>query len=136
VASDTLFGGTPLLPIHFESDVAKAVFNDLGLSKTRNQMRVSMESRIFTLLEQATPKLLMRWSRQIDVVLVPFLSPSAFREFCSFFCVHLPQAIENMPNTRESVIALARAVHVSKFFNPAALDRIYEALKREGLSKD
>lgn len=124
------------MPVHFESEVAKAVFNDLGPAQPRNAMRAALEARIFSLLEQATPKVLMRWSRQIDVVLVPFLSPAAFREFCSFFCVHLPQAIENMPNTRDSVTALARAVHVSKFINPAALDRIHEALKREGLTRN
>lgn len=136
MAHDPLFGGTPLLPIHFESEVAKAVFNDLNPKATRNFAQNALEARIFSLLEQATPKVLMRWSRQIDIVLVPFLSPAAFREFCSFFCVHLPQAIENMPNTRESVTALARAVHLSKFINPAALDRIYDALQREGLTRE
>lgn len=136
MAADLLFGGTPLLPAHFKSDVAKTVFNDRGRIPIGGSFRVAVENRTFEWLERAQPKIIMRWSAQIDMVIVPILSPSGFRDFCSFLCEHLPQAIENMPHTRDSVTALARAVHLSKFINPAALDRIHEALKREGLTKE
>lgn len=131
---DFLFGGTPLLPAHFESDVAKAVFNDRGRPPIGGAMQAAVENRTLEWLAKANPKAIMRWSRQIDMVVVPMLSPAGFREFCSFLCEHLPQAIENMPNTKDSVTSLARAVHLSKFINSAALDRIHQALRREGLT--
>lgn len=127
-----LFGGTPLIPAHFESAVAKAVFNDLG--QKPHKLLAGIENRILEWLTQAEPKAIMRWSRQIDLLVVPILTAEAFRKLCSFLCEHQPQAIENMPNSREYVVALARAVHLSKFINPAALDRIHNALEREGLA--
>ncbi|WP_371436182.1 hypothetical protein [Polaromonas sp.] len=136
MASDVLFGGTPLLPAHFDSDVAKAVFNDKGRAPIGGGFQVAVENRLLDWLSLASPKLIMRWSHQIDVLIVPILSPSGFRALCSYLCEHLPQAIENMPNTRESVTSLARAVHLSKFINPAALDRLSDALKQEGLAKN
>jgi hypothetical protein len=134
MAADPLFGGTPLLPAHFESDVAKAVFNDKGRPPVVLGFQTAVEGRILDWLTRASPKLIMRWSRQIDVLIVPVLSPHGFRHFCSFLCEHLPQAIGNMPHTLESVTALARAVHLSRMINPAALDRIWEALQKEGLT--
>lgn len=133
--SDVLFGGTPLVAAHFESDVAKAVFNDKGRAVWGGTIQIGIESRILNWLSKASPKQIMRWSRQIDILIVPILSPSGFREFCSFLCEHLPQAIESMPNTKESVTALSRAVHLSRFINPPALDRISEALRQEGLTR-
>lgn len=136
MAFDSLFGGTPLLPIHFESGVALAVFNDTGQNKRVGSIESSIEGRLLGWIFQASPKSVMHWSKQIDLVIVPFLSPSAFRALCSHLCEHVPQALENMDNARESVVALARAVHLSKFINSGALDRIYAAIKAEGLAKD
>lgn len=135
VSSELIFGGTPLLPAHFDSDVAKAVFNDKGGRPVGRTIHAAIETRLLDWIEKASPKQLMALSYQIDLLVVPILSPFGFRNFCSFLCENLPQAIENMPHTRESVCALARAVHLSKFINPAALDRIHDALKLEGLVK-
>lgn len=135
MATDLLFGGTPLQPIHFQSDVAKAVFNDVGRAPIGGSFRINLENRTFDWLEKASPKVILRWSAKIDLLIVPILSPAGFRQFCSILCEHLPQAIENMPNTKDSVTALARAVHLSRFINPAALNRIHAALEREGLTK-
>ena len=136
MTNDLLFGGTPLQAAHFQSDVAKAVFNDKGRAPFGGGMQIAIENRVLDWLTQASPKLIMRWSTQIDLVIVPILTPSGFRELCSFLCENLPQALENMPNSRESVTSLARAVHLSKFINPAALDRIHVALRIEGLTKN
>ena len=135
MASDLLFGGTPLLPAHFESDVAKAVFNEKGPQR-RSAFQDATEMQILDWLTRASPKLIMRWSRQIDLLVVPVLSPRGFRQLCSYLCEHLPQAIENMPNARDSVVSLARAVHLSRIINPAALDRLTNALRQEGLAKN
>lgn len=133
--SDLIFGGTPLLKAHFESEVARAVFNDKQsiLQKiSSDEILKSIESRLFILINRASPKLLMSLAPKIDFLIVPILSASGFRQFCCFFCENLPQAIQHMPNTRESVTSLARAVHLSKFINPAALARIRESLNKEG----
>lgn len=133
MSTDFLFGGTPLVTAHFESDVARAVFNDHGRKAAGGSLRMEIERRVLAWLYEASPKSIMRWSRKIDLLIVPVLSPSAFRAFCCFLCEHQPQAIENMPNTRDSVQSLARAVNLSRLINPEALDRIYVALKTEGL---
>lgn len=133
MTTDFLFGGTPLVAAHFESDVAKAVFNDRGRPVTGGAIRTEIERRTLSWLFEASPKSVMRWSRRIDLMIVPVLSPAAFRSFCCFLCENQPQAIENMPNTRDSVQSLARAVNLSRVINPDALDRIYFALKNEGL---
>ena len=136
LTNDLLFGGTPLGAAHFNSDVAKAVFNDKGRVAYGSGMHLAIETRILDWIARASPKLIMRWSTQIDLLIVPILTPSGFRALCAFICENLPQALENMPNARESVSALARAVHLSKFISPAALDRIHVALRLEGLTKD
>lgn len=134
MSSDFLFGGTPLVAEHFESDVAKAVFNDRGRTSSGGDMRAAVERRLMAWVVEASPKSIVRWSRKIDLFIVPVLSPSAFRIFCSFLCEHQPQVIENMPNTKDSVQSLARAVNLSRLINPDALDRIYSALEAEGLA--
>lgn len=133
MTSDSLFGGTPLVAAHFESDVARAVFNDRGVRPAGGAVRVAIENRAMAWLHGASPKAIMRWSRKIDLLIVPVLSPTVFRAFCCFLCENQPQAIENMPNTRDSVQSLSRAVNLSRIINPDALDRIYVALKNEGL---
>lgn len=133
MTTDSLFGGTPLVAAHFDSDVARAVFNDRGQRMPGGNIRLEIERRVLAWLYEASPKSIMRWSRRIDLLIVPVLSPLAFRSFCCFLSENQPQAIENMPNTRDSVQSLARAVNLSRIINPDALDRIYVALKNEGL---
>lgn len=135
MSGDFIFGGTPLVAAHFDSDVAKAVFNDKGRLSTGRSFRTAIETRFLDWLACASPKQIMSLAPQIDLLIVPVLSPSGFRTMCCFLCEMLPQAIEAMPHARESVTALARAVHLSRFINPAALDRIHAALKSEGLVK-
>lgn len=133
MSSDFLFGGTPLISVHFKSDLAKTVFNDKGRVLVPGTLRLQVEDRTMNWLFSASPKSIMRWSRQIDTIVVPLLSPPAFRSFCCFLCEHQPQALDNMPNTRDSVQSLARAVNLSRVINSAALDRIHSALIKEGL---
>lgn len=136
--SQTIFSGLALRPEHFDSDVARLVFNEQrrrpvlpGLAA----LEARAAKRLMAWLESAPPKSIMRWSRQIDIVVVPLLSPSGFREMSAWLAEHLPQAIENMPNTLSSVTALVRAVHFSRHFHPKALRRIRAALEREGLRR-
>lgn len=136
MSGDFIFGGTPLLAAHFESEVAKTVFNEKNKRFVGRSIQSAIEARFFSWLESASPKQIMSLSLRIDRLIVPILSPTGFRNFCCYLCENVPQVIESMPNTRESVSALARAVHLSKFINPAALDRIHDALKLEGLLKD
>lgn len=136
MSGDALFGGTPLVSDHFETELAKSVFNDRGAKSRLLPVQQAMEKRILNWIGQASPKQIMRFSLQIDLIVVPLMSPSGFRRFCGILCETLPQAIENMPNTRASVNALAKAVHLSRFINPAALNRIHDALASEGLTKN
>ncbi|MBQ0916866.1 hypothetical protein KBW71_00180 [Hydrogenophaga aromaticivorans] len=131
--SNLLMGSEPLRAVHFESQVAMAVFNDKGISP-RNQLQARVEIKLLDWVANAPPKQLMRYSRQIDLIFVPMISPTAFRRLCSMLCEFLPQSLENMPHAGASVGALSRAVHLSRFIHPDALDRITAALKSEGLA--
>lgn len=130
---DSIFGGTVLAEAHFNSDLAKSVFND-DKAQVSNSLRTGAERRVLEWLQNASPKTILRFSRGLDRLVVPALSPPAFRAFCSILCENAPQVIANMPNTKESVTALAKAVHLSKFANTAAINRIAQALAKEGLS--
>jgi hypothetical protein len=133
LSTDAIFGGTPLLAEHFDSALAKSVFNDND-GRAISAIRKEVERRTLQWVKNASPKSILRLSRQMDALVVPILSPSGFRQFCCILCEQMPQALENMPNTKASVTALARAVHLSKFTNPKALDRILSALKNEGFT--
>lgn len=135
MSADFTFGAIPLHPDHFQSDLAKAVFNDKGHKPVWRSLQHVMEERLLEWLENASPRQVMLLAHQLDRLVVPMLTPACFRNFCSILCENLPQVIEGMPHTRESVSALARAIHLAKFINPAALDRIHDALILEGLVK-
>lgn len=133
MTKEDLFGGIVLSRGHFDSDVAKAIFNDKGEDLPAGSFRLLIETRLMTWLKKASPKVLMLYTPRIDGLVVPSLSPATFREFCLFLCETLPQAIDAMPNTQRTITALCRAIHLSRCINPAALDRVHIALRQEGL---
>lgn len=117
---------------HFESDVARAVFNDVG-QIPKNPCIRSAEISLIQWLRETTPRNLQRLSRQIDTVLVPFMTPVMLRKMCVILNELSPQFISNMPYVKAYMTALSRAVHLSRFLCPEALERITQALHAEGL---
>lgn len=128
---------TPLQTLtgaHFESQVAKTVFNDRN-QPPRNPAIQRAELLVVQWLEhRAQPRQFMRMVSIIDRTLFPHMSATMMRQFSRLVCEIVPQALPNAPNTRAHVEALTRAVHMSKFLHPDALDRILVALQKEGLS--
>lgn len=122
-----------ILPIHFDSEVAKTVFNDHG-QMPRNPVIQEMEMRFFARLINWSPKQSMRLLPLFDRSLVPFMTPRLLRMVAQHLSEHCPQVLANMPNLGAHVNALSRAVHLSRFMHPDALDRLTAALEKEGLS--
>lgn len=118
---------------HFDSDVARIVFNDAG-QIPRNPCIRSAELSLTRWLNHATPKSIGGLSLKIDSTLVPFMTPVMLRKMCMFLNELAPQFINNMPYVKSYVTALSRAVHLSRFLCPEALERITQALHAEGLS--
>lgn len=122
-----------LTEAHFESQVAKAVFNDKG-QQASNPMIRRAEMILLKWMESATPLQILAVASRIDRHLFPHLSPRMMRRFSFLVCDLAPHMLKQMPNMDAHVIALSRAIHMSKFLHPAALARIVSALEREGLS--
>lgn len=122
-----------LTEAHFESQVAKAVFNDKGQQAANPMIRRS-EMLLLQWLDRATPRQILFVAARIDKHLFPHMSPRMMRRFSFLVCDLAPQILSQMPNMSAHVAALSRAIHMSKFLHPAALGRIVSALEREGLS--
>ena len=119
---------------HFESDLARTIFNDAGRSsRLPERVQRALEKRLISLVEHISPETFIAWGPRLDAALVPRLTPAAFRRFCAIVVARHPDAIEAMPNTLQSVRALMRAVHVSQHINPPVLERLLKALQSEGL---
>lgn len=122
-----------LTEAHFESKVARAVYNDKGQQAANPLIRRS-ESLLLAWMDRASPRQFLALAGRIDRHLFPHLSPAMMRRFSFLVCEFSPQIHDQMPNMAAYVDALSRAIHMSKFLNPAALSRIIAALEREGLS--
>lgn len=119
--------------VHFDSKVALDVFDDKGVLP--RGLWAPLEVKLLQALENISPMTLLRYSRQIDMVVVPALSPTAFRRLSSHIVSELPQALANMPNTLGAVRALARAVHLSQIINVAAIERLTAAVTSQDESR-
>ena len=120
---------------HFDSDLARTIYNDLGRPRqAQNFMQLALERRLLAWAQKCSMAAVMCWGSKLDASVVPRLGPHAFRSFCATLVERHVQALEVMPNCRAYVVALARAVHVSRHINPAVLDRLLVALRREGLA--
>jgi hypothetical protein len=119
---------------HFETDLARTVYNDLGLSSRLPQaVRVVLERRLIAWANSCSAAGAQIWGPRLDAALVPCLSPLAFRNFCAALITRHPQVLLSMHHSRNSCLALARAVHVSQHINPDVLGRLLNALADEGL---
>lgn len=126
-----------LKAVHFESDLARTIFNDAGRSsKLPERVQRALETRMLSWAQKCSASAVMTWGGRFDAVLVPRLNPAAFRRFCALLVERHPHALESMPHTKSNVMALARAVHVSQHINPPVLQRLLKALKSEGLSRE
>jgi len=80
------------------------------------------------------PKVFARLAGKIDRLMVPAMTPVMLRRLTAFLYEYSPQFIDKMPILKSHVDSLTRAVHLSKFMCPDALDRITAALHTEGLA--
>jgi hypothetical protein len=123
-----------LTSAHFESDLARTIYNDAGRSsRLPERVQRLLERRLIAFVEQGSTAAVIAWGSRLDAALVPRLSPAAFRRFCAVVVARHPHAIETMPHTLQSVKALMRAVHVSRHINAPVLQRLLSALQAEGL---
>ena len=123
-----------LTSAHFESDLARTIFNDAGRSsRLPERVQRALEKRLIAFVEQRSPAMVISWGPRLDAALVPRLSPAAFRRFCAVVVARHPHAIDAMPHTLQTVKSLMRAVHVSQHINAPVLQRLLRALQTEGL---
>ena len=127
--------GEFLTEAHFESQVAMVVYNDKG-APPKSAWHTKTEAWLLGWLESGefSQRTLMRFAYRIDISMGPHLSPTAMRRLGCIVTTKMPHALRNMPNVSSGVLALSRAVHLSRFFRPDALDRITRALVDEGLT--
>jgi hypothetical protein len=122
-----------LTEAHFESQVARAVYNDKG-QQAANPMIRRAEMLLVQWMDRATPRQVLLVAARIDRHLFLHMSPRMMRRFSFLVCDLAPQVLPQMPNMAVHVQALSRAIHMSKFLHPAALGRIVGALEKEGLT--
>lgn len=125
--------GHGLSETHFDSKVARSVFNDKG-QQAVNPMVRRAEIEVARWTDDASPRSMAKLVGMIDRHLFPFMSPMMMRNLALLVCTKSPHLLTRMPNTAAYVTALTRAIHLSKFLQPAAIKRILIALEMEGLS--
>lgn len=125
----------PIDPRHFDSEVAKTVFNDVGAPPS-NPMIGDAEVKLYRYMMDSSPNKFRKISASLDSKLIPHMSPSMMRRVAQFIFAHMPQILKFMPNLDSYVRSMNRAVYFSKFLHPSALDRIVAALEKEGLTQN
>lgn len=126
-----------LTELHFESELARTVFDDVGRdSAIPSRLRGFLDVRLLAWAQKCSSDQAQAWAAVIDATFVPRLSPAGFRRFCAIWISRHGQTetLSMMPNTRNSCAALARAVYLSQHINAPVLNRILSALKEEGLN--
>lgn len=117
--------------LHFDSRVAKAVFNDSG-QQVANIVVRRAEMLTLEWLAGARANQILSVASKLDRFLFPHVSPRVMRSIAARIVEIAPGALAVMPNLASHVASLGRAVRISKFLTPEALARITDALGREG----
>lgn len=112
---------------HFESEVAREVFNDLPTNRPA-MWRTLLDRRVIAALRAIPATTLIYAAPKVDKYLVPAMSPAGRRNICQTFFRECPSVLSDLPNCWSHVRALGSAVSAAENFNAPTLDRLRQAL--------
>jgi len=126
-------------PEHFRTQVARVIF-DMGEPEGRLPivLQKHLHSAVLRVADLSTRKS-ARWLpllRRVDRWSMGYCAGSIKREILTDICANTPHLLSSMPQCRQHVQALSRALFLSAVLHPAALRRIEDAVKAESLQAE
>jgi len=134
----SMLGAQVPSPDHFQTQVARVLFD---MTDTQGRIPMPMQNALRASVVRAAALVARggtRWApllRRMDRFVMGYCAGSVKREILADLCGSAPHLLSIMPQCRQNVQALSRALFLSSVLHPAALRRIEDAVMAEILNQ-